>query len=53
VLDAPAEICGNGEIRVKGLDGITYVAPALVLHYVVRHHYAPPKAFVDAVMASG
>jgi len=42
---------GNGEIRVPGLDGLTYVAPFLVLHYVAAHHYKPPSAFVDAVLA--
>lgn len=53
LLDAPAEIIGNGEIWVRGRDGLTYVAPTLVYHYVVEHHYSPPKAFVDAVLASG
>lgn len=41
---------GNGEIRVVGTDGITYVAPALIAHYVAAHHYQPPQAFVHAVM---
>jgi hypothetical protein len=52
MLDPPAETKGNGEIWIKGLDGITYVAPALLPHYVLRHHYAPPRAFIDAVIAS-
>jgi hypothetical protein len=41
---------GNGEIRVAAADGITYVAPVLVFHYVVAHNYLPPQEFVDAVM---
>jgi hypothetical protein len=40
---------GNGEIRVTGANGITYVAPVLVIHYVVAHSYLPPQEFVDAV----
>ena len=41
---------GNGEIRVRGPDGTWYVAPRLVIHYVVEHNYCPPKGFVEAVM---
>jgi hypothetical protein len=43
---------GNGEIRVTGRNGNIYVAPVLVLHYVVVHGYAPPPEFVDAVVAT-
>jgi len=52
MLDAPTQTRGNGEVWVKSRDGITYVAPALVLHYVIGHHYAPPQGFVDAVIDS-
>lgn len=41
---------GSGEIRVKAKNGITYVAPVLVLHYVVTHSYLPPQEFVDAAI---
>lgn len=41
---------GNGEIRVRGVDGTWYVAPRLVLHYVVAHDYCPPKDFIEAVL---
>ncbi len=41
---------GNGEIHVAG-PGCTYVAPALIGHYVVAHNYKPPGAFVEAVRA--
>jgi hypothetical protein len=43
---------GNGEIRIIGADGTTYVAPVLVLHYVVAHGYLPPREFVDAALAT-
>jgi len=49
---APEEILGNGEIRVEGFKGITYVAPVLVRHYVEAHQYAPPPGFVEACIAS-
>ena len=44
---------GTGEIHVAGPDGVTYVAPALIVHYVARHNYLPPREFIDAVLASG
>jgi hypothetical protein len=43
--------CGNGEIHVAGADGVVFVAPALVEHYVVVHEYQPPAPFVEAVAA--
>jgi hypothetical protein len=51
VLKPPAGTTGNGEIRVPGLNGLVYVAPVLVAHYVEAHQYVPPAEFVDAVMA--
>ena len=48
---APEEILGNGEIHVSGQDGITYIAPVLIRHYVEVHQYAPPTAFVHACLA--
>ena len=42
---------GNGEIRVPGQNGVVYVAPVLVVHYVEAHGYVPPVEFVDAVVA--
>jgi hypothetical protein len=50
MLDPPAETKGNGEIRVTSATGITYVAPALVRHYIVAHGYLPPREFIDAVI---
>jgi hypothetical protein len=43
---------GNGEIRVRALDGRIYVAPVLIYHYVVSHGYLPPGEFIAAVTAT-
>jgi hypothetical protein len=48
---SPQEIIGNGEIHVPGREGITFVAPVLIRHYVEVHHYAPPIDFVHACLA--
>lgn len=50
--DPPREATGSGEIRLMGREGVTYVAPVLVLHYVVAHNYAPPQEFVEAAIAT-
>lgn len=47
---AHPERLGNGQIRVKGADGIWYAAPTMVCHYVTEHQYLPPPAFVEAVL---
>jgi len=41
---------GHSEIEVTGSDQIRYAAPQLIFHYVVRHRYQPPQAFVEAVL---
>ena len=41
---------GNGEIHVTGADGITYVAPVLLVHYIDARSYRPPQPFIDAVL---
>ena len=41
---------GNGEIRVAEPDGTRWVAPRLILHYVLAHSYQPPTGFLTAVM---
>jgi hypothetical protein len=43
---------GNGEIRVAGSDGVVYVAPVLVAHYVEVHSYRPPEGFIRAVVST-
>lgn len=40
---------GNGEIRVKGKNGIIYVAPTLITHYIEEHNYLPPEEFLNAI----
>jgi hypothetical protein len=52
VPDPRPETTGNGEIRVPGDNGMIFVAPVLILHYVTEHHYAPPREFVEAVLRS-
>ena len=32
-------------------DGIVYVAPSLILHYIDAHGYSPPVEFREAVIA--
>ena len=44
---------GNGEIHVAGPDGVTYVAPEMIVHYVDAHDYLPPQQFLDAVLWNG
>ena len=43
---------GSAEVRVIG-EGVTYAAPDLIYHYVVRHEYRPPEEFIRAVVAQG
>jgi hypothetical protein len=50
MLNPPPGTTGNGEIRVTSATGTTYVAPVLVLHYVVAHGYLPPQEFIDAAI---
>lgn len=40
---------GDAEIRVKGLNGRTYAAPDLIVHYVAVHGYRPPDEFIEAL----
>ena len=40
---------GNGEIHVTDREGATYVAPALIYHYVRDHSYLPPERFLMAL----
>lgn len=47
---APTTSAGNGEIWVFGNDGKFYIAPYLIIHYIEKHDYKPPKEFSDAVV---
>lgn len=45
-------LVGHGEVRVETGDADTWlIAPDMVAHYVLTHHYAPPEPFVEAVLA--
>ena len=39
----------GGNIGVPDRD-VLFVAPDMIVHYVGEHEYAPPRAFVDAVL---
>lgn len=41
---------GSAEIRVFAPDGTVYAAPTLVIHYIAKHRYRPPEAFIRAVL---
>jgi hypothetical protein len=49
--DHPKEALGNGEIRIRALDGKILDAPVLICHYIGCHEYLPPLVFIDAVAA--
>lgn len=42
-------LLGASNVYVPG-DGVIYVAPSLVAHYVDAHEYQPPAEFIDAVL---
>ncbi|MFI6514792.1 hypothetical protein ACIBF1_04435 [Spirillospora sp. NPDC050679] len=44
---------GTGEIHVPGENGVVYVAPTLIIHYMESHAYLPPQEFIDAALALG
>jgi hypothetical protein len=43
-------VLGMSEIAVEGPDGVIYMAPTLIVHYVNAHHYRPPIDFQRAVI---
>jgi hypothetical protein len=48
-LECAIELRGRGHYLVL-CDGAVYMAPELLLHYILKHHYCPPQEFVDAVL---
>jgi hypothetical protein len=40
---------GHGQYLVRK-ENVVYMAPALLLHCILDHHYRPPDAFVEAVV---
>lgn len=51
VDDGKKVTLGSAEVWVPGEHGRILAAPNLVHHYIVRHHYLPPKEWLDAVEA--
>lgn len=41
---------GQRNLFVPG-EGLVFVAPELILHYIDEHSYLPPRSFVDAMLA--
>jgi hypothetical protein len=41
---------GSANLFIPG-DGVIYVAPELIVHYMNAHGYSPPEAFCRAVLA--
>ena len=43
---------GHSEIWIPNSPRkIYYACPSLVIHYIEKHDYRPPDAFIDAVMS--
>ena len=42
---------GTANLFLPG-DGLLYVCPELIVHYISTHHYQPPSEFVNAVLAA-
>jgi hypothetical protein len=43
------EVEGYGHYLVRQ-ENTVYMAPALLLHYIIDHDYLPPQVFLDAVL---
>ncbi|OGO38169.1 MAG: hypothetical protein A2147_08050 [Chloroflexi bacterium RBG_16_57_8] len=43
------DVKGYGHYLVRHENSV-YMAPALLLHYILDHHYRPPQVFIDAVI---
>lgn len=40
---------GSYELQVRR-NGITYLSPALIIHYIKKHNYKPPREYIEAVI---
>jgi hypothetical protein len=40
---------GNGEIRICGDGDTVYVAPTMIVHYILDHDYLPAEEFIQAL----
>jgi hypothetical protein len=45
-----AEAIGTANLFIPG-NGLVYVCPDLIVHYMNAHHYSPPAEFCEAVLA--
>ena len=45
----PVEVTGHGHYLIQDEKAV-YMAPALLLHYILDHNYRPPQVFIDAVI---
>jgi len=43
---------GTGEIQAIAENGVVYLAPTLLVHYIDAHDYLPPAVFLSAVKVS-
>jgi hypothetical protein len=43
-------LMGSADFQIKS-DNVSYLAPALMIHYVERHNYLPPREFLEATIA--
>lgn len=53
VIDGREVVLGSAEIVVRSKQGVTYVAPNLIIHYIEKHSYRPPQEFLDALELDG
>jgi hypothetical protein len=42
-------VLGQNNLFIPG-DGLLYVAPSTIIHYIDSHDYLPPIEFIDAVL---
>jgi len=47
--ESPRVASGSYVFVIPGTRGTTYVAPALICHYITEHGYAPPEEFTAAL----
>jgi hypothetical protein len=40
----------SSNIKMSIGDGVVYLTPSMIVHYVRDHHYKPPQEFIDSVM---
>jgi hypothetical protein len=40
---------GSSEVWIRGDCGKTYACPDLLIHYILEHHYLPPREFLEAL----